>query len=125
MVFIPILTHVHLENFSHCINNLHQNINFPMEEESSGELVILDMLLKCNTGKITVLAYRKPSHTDQYLHYCSLHETKYKESDFSSLFNRAYFIITNKENLTNENARIKQVLKIMDIKKALLLKSLK
>ena len=30
---------------------------------------------------------------------------------FSSLFNRAYFIITNKDDLTKENNRIKQVIK--------------
>ena len=38
-----------------------------MEEESNGELVFLDTLLKQNNGKISVLVYRKPAHTDQYL----------------------------------------------------------
>ena len=48
-------------------------------------------------------------HTDQYLHYSSYHQTSCKE--VSSLFNRAYSIITNKDHLHKENARIKQVLK--------------
>ena len=50
-------------------------------------------------------------HTDQYVHYSSHHQTSCKESVVSSLFNRAYSIVTNKDELTKKNARIKQVLK--------------
>ena len=50
-------------------------------------------------------------HTDQYLHFSSHHQTSCKESVVSSFFNRAYSIITNKDDLHKENARIKQVLK--------------
>ena len=82
-----------------------------MEEESNGELAFLDTLLKRNNGEISVLVYRKPTHTDQYLHYSSHHQTSCKESVVSSLFNRAYSIITNKDDLHKENTRIKQVLK--------------
>ena len=57
------------------------------------------------------MVYRKPTHTDQYLQYSSHHQTSCKESVVSSLFNRAYSIITNKDDLHKENARIKQVLK--------------
>ena len=101
---------MHLENFHH-INNFHQNIKFTMEEESDGELVFLDTLLKWNDGKISVLLYKKPTHTDQYLHHSSHHHTNCKESVVSSLFNKAYSIITNKDDLYKEIARIKQVLK--------------
>ena len=81
-----------------------------MEEESNGELAFLDTLLKRNNAEISVLAYRKPTHTDQYLHNSSHHRTSWKESVVSSLFNRAYSIITNKDDLYKENARTKQVL---------------
>ena len=60
---------------------------------------------------LPICLYRKPTHTDQYLHYSSHHQTSCKESVVSSLFNRAYSIITNKDDLHKENARIKQVLK--------------
>ena len=100
-----------MENFFHHINNLHQNIKFTMEEESNGELAFLDTLLKRNNGEISVLVYRKPTYTDQYLHYSSHHQTSCKESVVSSFFNRAYSIITNKYDLHKEIARIKQVLK--------------
>ena len=82
-----------------------------MEEESNGELLFLNTLLKRNNGEIFVLVYRKSTHTDQYLHYSSHHQASCKESAVSSLFNGAYFIITNNDDLHKENARIKQVLK--------------
>ena len=93
-----------------------------MEEESNGELVFLDTLLKRNNGEISVLVYRKPTHTDQYLHYSSHHQTSCKESVVSSLFNRAYSIITNKDDLHKENARIKQVLKENGYQKSIISK---
>ena len=99
-----------MENFFHHINILHQNIKFTIEEESNGELVFLDTLLKQNNGETSVLVYRKPTHTDQNLHYSSHHRTSCKESVVSSLCNRAYSIITNKDDL-HKDARIKQALK--------------
>ena len=106
-----IVKRTHFQNFFNHINNLHQNIKFTMEEESNGKLAVLDTLLKQNNGEISVLVYRKPTHTDQYLHYSSHQQTSCKESVVFSLFNRAYSIITNKDDLHKENARIKQVLK--------------
>ena len=82
-----------------------------MEEESDGQTAFLDTLLKRNNGEISLLVYRKLTHTDQYLHYSSHHQTSCQESVVSFLFNRACSIITNKDDLHKENARIKQVLK--------------
>ena len=84
-----ILKHTHLENFFYLINNLHQNIKFTMEEENNRELALLDTLLKQNNGEISVLVYRKPANTDQYLHYSSHHQTSCKETVILSLFNGA------------------------------------
>ena len=106
-----ILKRTHLKYFFHHINSLHQNIKFTMEKESNGELAFLDTLWKRNNGEISVLVYRKPTHTDQYLHYSSHHQASCKESVVSSLFNRAYSIATNKDDLHKENARIKHILK--------------
>ena len=82
-----------------------------MEEERNGELAFVNTLLKRNNGEISVMVYRKPAHTDQYLHYNSHHQISCKETVASSLFNRAHSFITNKDDLHKENARIKQVLK--------------
>ena len=61
-----------------------------MEEESNGELAFLETLLKRNNEEV--------SNTDQYLHYRPHHKTGCKESVVSSFFNRAYSIITNKDD---------------------------
>ena len=82
-----------------------------MEEESNGELAFIENFLKRNNGKISVLVYRKPTHSGQHLHYSSHHQASCNESVISALFNRAYSIITNKDDLYKENKRIKQVLK--------------
>ena len=119
-----ILKSTHLENFFQR-NNLRQNIKFTMEEGINGELAFLDTLLKRDNGKIPVLVYRKPTHTDQYLHYSSHHQTSCKESVVSSLFNRAYSIITNKGDLDKENTRIKEVLKENGYQESIISKILK
>ena len=98
-------------NFFHHISNLHQNIKFTMEKESNEELAFLDTLLKRNNGEISILVYRKPTHSDQYLNYICHYQKSCKEIVVSSLLNRAYSIITNKDALHKENARKKQVLK--------------
>ena len=82
-----------------------------MKEGSNGDLAFLDTLLKWDNGEISVLVHRKLTHTDQYLHYSSHHQTSCKKSVASFLFNRAYSIIINKVNLHKENAKIRQMLK--------------
>ena len=81
-----------------------------MKEESIGKLEFLDTLLRPYNAKISVLVYSKPRHIDQYLHYSSHHHRSCEESVFSSLFNIAYYIISNKDDLTKENVRRKQLL---------------
>ena len=63
--------------------------------------------------------------TDQYLH-CSSHDhTSCKESVVSSLFNRAYSIVTNEDDLTKENGRTKQVSKENGHQESIISKSFK
>ena len=52
-----ILKRMHFENFFHHINNLHQNIKCTLIL-INGELAFLDILLKRNYGKISVLVYK-------------------------------------------------------------------
>ena len=82
-----------------------------MKEEINQELAFLDTLLKHNNREISVLVYTNSTHTEKYLHYSSHHQRSCKEDVVFSVFNRAYSIITSKDDLTKENARIKQVLK--------------
>ena len=94
-------------------------------DESNAELAFLDTLLKQNNGENSVLVYRKPTHTEQCLHYRSHHQTSCKDSIVSSLLNTAYSIITNKDDLHKENTRIKQVLKENGYQKSIISKTFK
>ena len=60
-------------------------------------------ILKRNNEKISILEYRKPTHTAQYLH-CSSTTKQVARSVVSSFSSRASFIITNKGDLTNNNS---------------------
>ena len=66
------------------------------------EAAFLETLLKQDNGEISVLVYKKPTHTDQYLQYSSHHQTSCMESVISSLFNRAYSITTKKMTYTKK-----------------------
>ena len=71
---------------------------------------ILRLLLKVNNRKILVLVCRKPTDNEQYLHYSCHHQKSCEESASSFFLNRAYSLIRGKDDLTKENARIKQML---------------
>ena len=74
-----------------------------MKEEINRGLASLDTLWKDNNGKVSGLTFTAPLQL-----HC---QTSCKESIVSSLFNRAYCIITNKEDFAKENARKKEVMK--------------
>ena len=80
-------------------------------KKNNGEIGFLATLLKRHNGNISVMVYKKPMDTEQYLQYSFHHQTSCKESVVFSLFNRQYSIITNKDDLCKQNARIKRVLK--------------
>ena len=87
--------------------------------ESDGELPVLDTLPKRKPDEtISVLVYRKPTHTDQYFNYNSNHPAKTKDAVVSSLFRRAKDIISDKDDLEKENERIVKVLCDNDFKKS-------
>ena len=101
-----ILKYAQLWNLFRHISDLHQNINFTMEEERNGKLASAENLLKGNKGKNSVFVYRNPAHTSQYLLCSSHHQASCKES-----VNRKFFVITNQNDLAKENTRTKQLLK--------------
>ena len=103
-----------------------QTLSLLWRKKVMDNLAFLASLFKCNNGKMkSLLVYKMPTYIDQHLQYSSHHQTSCKESAVFSLFNRAYSIITSKDDLTKKNTRIKQVLKENGYQKALLVKSLK
>ena len=73
-----------LDTFHKHINSLHQQIQFTIEHEPDDKLAFLDTLVKKHeNGKLSVLVYRKSTHTVQYLNYKSHHQNSCKDSVIS------------------------------------------
>ena len=83
-----ILCRCNLEQFFQCINSLHPKTKFTMEKEENSTIPFLDTLIQRNqNGTISVKAYRKPTHTNQYLSFTSHYSTRSKQSIITVLFN--------------------------------------
>lgn len=107
-----------LNDFFEHVNNLHEKITFTIEKEKDACLPFLDTLIKRNHDRsLSIVVYRKPTHTDQYLNFHSNHQMSAKESVVSALFTRADNIISNVEDLRRENERIISVLAANDYNK--------
>ena len=61
-----------------------------MERESGDQLAFLDVLvLKRTDGRLGHKVYRKPTHTDRYLHKSSNHHPRQKRAVLKTLVDRA------------------------------------
>ena len=61
-------------------------------------------------GKIDVKIYRKPTHTDQYLHFSSNHPVQHKLGVIRTLYHRADTVITDPVDTTSEKEHIDNAL---------------
>ena len=61
-------------------------------------------------GKIDVKIYRKPTHTDQYLHFSSNHPVQHKLGVIRTLHHRADTVITDPVDTTSEKEHINNAL---------------
>ncbi|XP_052739858.1 uncharacterized protein LOC112042946 isoform X2 [Bicyclus anynana] len=73
-----------------CLNSLHEKVHFTKEEEKEGGLPFLDvMVIRGSGGELHTTVYRKPTHTNRYLHASSHHHPSQISSVPRSLINRA------------------------------------
>jgi hypothetical protein len=99
-----------LPQFLDFLNSQHRNIQFTMEIEQNNQLPFLDVLVKKNEdGTLGHRVYRKPTHTDRYLHATSHHHPTQKNSVISSLIYRA-LTISEPTSLNEELEHLNQVL---------------
>ena len=92
------------EEFFQHINSIDPRIQFTTEEsKSDGSIPFLDCLVTPQTdGSIQTAVYRKPTHTDMYLHWDSYHHLAAKYSVINTLRHRAKTVCTTKQILEKE-----------------------
>ena len=92
------------EEFFQHINSIDPRIQFTTEESKpDGSIPFLDCLVTPHTdGSIHTAVYRKPTHTDMYLHWDSYHHLAAKYSVIITLRHRAKTVCTTKQILEKE-----------------------
>ena len=82
-----------LQLFLEHLNGLHSRIQFTMDQEKDGNIPFLDVeVSRQPDGSLAQKIYRKPTHTDQYLHCRSFHHPSIRRSVNNSIVHRAYRI---------------------------------
>ena len=91
------------------INSIRPSIQFTMEVEDDGKIPFLDVLVVRNNGGIKTEVYRKPTHTDRYLHYQSYHPQHIKTGIIRTLLRRSKQICSTTEAADRERHHLFQV----------------
>jgi hypothetical protein len=91
-----------LTEFLNHLNRLHNKIQFTMEIEAEGHLPFLDIdIYRKTDGSLGHKVYRKPTHTDLYLHQNLHHYPANKQSVLAPLIDRAK-AVCDEDSLTQE-----------------------
>ena len=97
------------ESLLNHLNSVRTTIKFTMdlELERDGSLPFLDTkLTRREGGALDVTVFRKPTHTDRYLHFSSHHPASANRAAVRSLFDRARNVTLWKENLREEEEHL-------------------
>ena len=93
------------------INTQDPHIQFTVEPTQQGSLPFLDTLVTIQPDNtLNTSVYRKPTHTDQYLHWDSNHHITAKQSVYNTLAHRAKTVSSTQELLDKELSHIKTAL---------------
>ena len=93
------------------INSQNEYIKFTCDLAKDSKLPFLDTVVKqSDDGSLSVLVYRKPTHTNQYLSFESHRPREHKLSVIRTLTLRAEFTITDPEDKQKELDHIKAAL---------------
>ena len=85
------------------LNSVCTTIKFTMELERDGSLPFFDTkLIRREGGTLDTTVFRKPMHTDRYLHFSSHNPASAKRAAVRSLFDRARNFTLRTENLREE-----------------------
>ncbi len=107
---IVILMDAFLNDFTAHINVVHPAIRFKKEED--GRLAVLDTQMSRREDRLTFSVYRKPTHTDQYLQFCSSQPLRHKLGVIRMLAHWCATICKDRESWTQETQHLKKVLSV-------------
>ena len=101
------------QQFLQHINSQDPNIQFTVEEPGTdGSTPFLDTKVKPGPNNtINTTVYRKPTHTDQYLHWDSNHFITAKNSVYNTLAHGAKVVSSTTEDLNKEMEHLNKTLK--------------
>jgi hypothetical protein len=91
-----------LDIFVNYLNGREKRIQFTIEREEEGKLPFLDMLIMRDDNKLTTKVYRKPTHTQRYIHWTSNHPKNILLGVLKGLIHRAHVLCDKKEDLCEE-----------------------
>ena len=101
------------------INSIDENIYFTYEDpKEDGSIPFLDMLIiPDEEGRLNTNVYRKPTHTDQYLHWDSHHAITSKYSVIGTQYHRARTVCSNPDQLPKWRETFIQIPEQMQVSK--------
>ena len=105
------------QTFLEHLNSINNNIQFTSEDPGEdGSIPFLDMLIiPDGEGRLKTTVYRKPTHTNQYLHWDSHHDIPSKYSVIGTLFHRAKTICSEPQTIAGRRGTSIQIIKEMQI----------
>ena len=98
---------IHKQDFLQHINSVDPAIQYTVENnKQDGTIPFLDITVKSEADwNLSIIVYRKPTHTDQYLQWDSHHHLSAKFSVIHTLSHRAQTTGSNPELLCKEKAQ--------------------
>ena len=108
-----ILDSARKEGFSKHINSIDPHIQFTSEDaKPDGSIPFLDiMVMPQPDGSLKTTVYRKPTHTNMYLHWDSYHHLSAKFSVINTLRDRAKPECSNSQLMKEEEDHLNKILR--------------
>ena len=78
-----------IETFLEQLNSFERSIQFTLERSQENKLPFLDILIENKGTNFEFTTYRKPTHTNSYIHFFSFHNHEVKMGVMVGLFLRA------------------------------------
>lgn len=98
-----------LEKLHNYLNTLAPKLKFTLEIEQDNRINFLDLTLEKNNNKFDYKIYRKPTTSDQTIHFSSFHPYSQKMAAYNSLVYRLLKVPLSTSNYENELKIIKHI----------------